>query len=61
MPRNAALPCAYHHLSPLLAVDVAAMVVCGKASSLLPRFGVKTRWKLCKLFNRHHVDVFAIG
>jgi hypothetical protein len=37
------------------------MAVCGKASLLLPRFGVKTRWKLCKLFNRYHVDVFAVG
>jgi hypothetical protein len=37
------------------------MAVCGKASSLLPRFGVKMRWKLCKLFNRYHVDGFAVG
>jgi hypothetical protein len=42
-------------------VGAAATAVCGKASSLLPRFGVKTRWKLCKLFNRHHVDGFAVG
>jgi hypothetical protein len=37
------------------------MAVCGKAFLLLPRFGVKTRWQLCKLFNSHHLDGFAVG
>jgi hypothetical protein len=61
MPRNAALHCVYRHLSPPRAVGAVAMAVCGKASSLLLRFGVKTLWQLYKLCNRHRVDGFAIG
>jgi hypothetical protein len=37
------------------------MAVSGKGSLPPPRSGARMQLKLCKLFNSHHVDGFAVG